>query len=220
MLGIGHHHGGEGPERLLTVAGRLFAAKGFVGASVREILQAADVSRPVLYYHFGSKEGLYLAVARRAATDYEAALARAAAGPGTAAERIRRVCRVHASAVRGGILLAMAAESLPLAASATIHAAESDEAALASLAQARGCRFSNGFMFRSGIGPTKRKQYSVSGKPGRAGKIKPVAAIVLGGIKRSTGLGQDFIQFRSLVGWAECKSGCVAFVTEFRRSRR
>jgi AcrR family transcriptional regulator len=117
MLGIGHHHGGEGPERLLTVAGRLFAAKGFVGASVREILQAADVSRPVLYYHFGSKEGLYLAVARRAATDYEAALARAADGPGTAAERIRRVCRVHASAVRGGILLAMAAESLPLAAS-------------------------------------------------------------------------------------------------------
>jgi AcrR family transcriptional regulator len=117
MLGIGHHHGGEGPERLLTVAGRLFAAKGFVGASVREILEAADVSRPVLYYHFGSKEGLYLAVARRAATDYEAALARAAGGSGTAAERIRRVCRVHASAVRGGILLAMAAEALPLAAS-------------------------------------------------------------------------------------------------------
>ena len=117
MLGIGHHHGGEGPERLLAAAGRLFAAKGFVGASVREILQAADVSRPVLYYHFGSKEGLYLAVARRAATDYEAALARAAAGAGTASERIRRVCRVHASAVHGGILLAMAAEALPLAAS-------------------------------------------------------------------------------------------------------
>jgi AcrR family transcriptional regulator len=117
MLGIGHHHGGEGPERLLTVAGRLFAAKGFLGASVREILQAADVSRPVLYYHFGSKEGLYLAVARRAATDYEAALARAAEGPGTAAERIRRVCRVHASAVHGGTLLAVAAEAVPLAAS-------------------------------------------------------------------------------------------------------
>jgi len=117
MLGIGHHHGGEGPERLLTVAGRLFAAKGFLGASVREILEAADVSRPVLYYHFGSKEGLYLAVARRAATDYEAALARAAEGPGTAAERIRRVCRVHASAVHGGTLLAVAAEAVPLAAS-------------------------------------------------------------------------------------------------------
>jgi AcrR family transcriptional regulator len=80
-------------------------------------LEAADVSRPVLYYHFGSKEGLYLAVARRAATDYEAALARAAEGPGTAAERIRRVCRVHASAVHGGTLLAVAAEAVPLAAS-------------------------------------------------------------------------------------------------------
>ncbi|MFZ9886279.1 MAG: TetR/AcrR family transcriptional regulator [Myxococcota bacterium] len=39
-------------------AAELFAKKGFAGASVREIAAAAGVTKPTLYYHFGSKEGL------------------------------------------------------------------------------------------------------------------------------------------------------------------
>lgn len=49
-------------ERLLSEALRLFTAKGFAAASVREIVEGAGVTKPVLYYYFGSKEGLYLEI--------------------------------------------------------------------------------------------------------------------------------------------------------------
>ena len=37
----------------------VFAAKGYHGASIREIVDAAGAAAPTLYYHFGSKKGLY-----------------------------------------------------------------------------------------------------------------------------------------------------------------
>ncbi len=49
-------------ERLLTEALRLFTSKGFAAATVREIVEGAGVTKPVLYYYFGSKEGLYLEI--------------------------------------------------------------------------------------------------------------------------------------------------------------
>lgn len=49
-------------ERLLTEALRLFTSRGFSATSVREIVEAAGVTKPVLYYYFGSKEGLYLEI--------------------------------------------------------------------------------------------------------------------------------------------------------------
>ncbi len=47
-------------ERLLGAASRLFATKGYAATTVREIVEAAGVTKPVLYYYFGSKEGLFL----------------------------------------------------------------------------------------------------------------------------------------------------------------
>ena len=49
-------------QRLLETATELFAEKGYAGTSVREIVQKAGVSRPVLYYYFKSKDGLFYAV--------------------------------------------------------------------------------------------------------------------------------------------------------------
>jgi AcrR family transcriptional regulator len=57
-----------GPQRrqqLIEVGRRLFAEKGFEGTSVEEIAAAAGVSKPVLYEHFGGKEGLYAVVVDR-----------------------------------------------------------------------------------------------------------------------------------------------------------
>ncbi len=96
-------------RRLLSTAVRLFAEKGFAGISVREITRVARVTRPVLYYHFGNKKGLYLAAARKAAHDYEAALGNATASIGTTRDRIRRVCLAHAASARERALLATAA---------------------------------------------------------------------------------------------------------------
>ena len=49
-------------DRLLETASHLFAEKGYASTSVREIVARAGVSKPVLYYYFQSKEGLYYAI--------------------------------------------------------------------------------------------------------------------------------------------------------------
>ena len=43
----------------------LFAEKGFEGTSVEEIAARADVSKPVVYEHFGGKEGIYAVIVDR-----------------------------------------------------------------------------------------------------------------------------------------------------------
>lgn len=52
-------------EQLLDIGRRLFAEKGFEGTSVEEIASHAGVSKPVVYEHFGGKEGLYAVVVDR-----------------------------------------------------------------------------------------------------------------------------------------------------------
>jgi AcrR family transcriptional regulator len=52
-------------EQLLDVGRKLFAEKGFEGTSVEEIAAKAQVSKPVVYEHFGGKEGLYAVVVDR-----------------------------------------------------------------------------------------------------------------------------------------------------------
>ena len=48
--------------RLLQAAISLFGEKGYASTSVREIVVKAGVTKPVLYYYFESKEGLFLAI--------------------------------------------------------------------------------------------------------------------------------------------------------------
>jgi AcrR family transcriptional regulator len=57
--------GTERRQQLLTVARELFAEKGFEGASIEEIANRANVSKPVVYEHFGGKEGIYAVVVDR-----------------------------------------------------------------------------------------------------------------------------------------------------------
>ncbi|MDO4613887.1 MAG: TetR/AcrR family transcriptional regulator [Actinomycetaceae bacterium] len=52
-------------EQLLKVARQVFASHGFEGASMEEIAQAADVSKPVVYEHFGGKDAIYAVVVDR-----------------------------------------------------------------------------------------------------------------------------------------------------------
>ena len=57
--------GAERREQLLDVGRGLFAARGYDGTSVEEIALRAGVSKPVVYEHFGGKEGLYAVVVDR-----------------------------------------------------------------------------------------------------------------------------------------------------------
>jgi AcrR family transcriptional regulator len=57
--------GKERREQLLDVGRRLFAERGLDGTSIEEIAAKAGVSKPVVYEHFGGKEGLYAVVVDR-----------------------------------------------------------------------------------------------------------------------------------------------------------
>jgi AcrR family transcriptional regulator len=57
--------GAQRREQLIDVARGLFAEKGYDGTAVEEIAARAEVSKPVVYEHFGGKQGLYAVVVDR-----------------------------------------------------------------------------------------------------------------------------------------------------------
>lgn len=64
----------NGKLRLVKVAMRMFAEKGYDGITVRDISAAADVSVGLINHHFGSKEGLREAVDRYFIEQFEEVL--------------------------------------------------------------------------------------------------------------------------------------------------
>ncbi len=57
--------GAQRREQLLDVGRKVFATRGFEATTVEEIAARAGVSKPVVYEHFGGKEGLYAVVVDR-----------------------------------------------------------------------------------------------------------------------------------------------------------
>jgi AcrR family transcriptional regulator len=57
--------GAQRRQQLLDIGRELFGQKGFEATSIEEIAARADVSKPVVYEHFGGKEGLYAVVVDR-----------------------------------------------------------------------------------------------------------------------------------------------------------
>ena len=55
---------GSARQRLLAAATDLFTQRGYAATTVREIVGAAGVTKPVLYYYFRNKEGIYLELMR------------------------------------------------------------------------------------------------------------------------------------------------------------
>lgn len=79
-------------QQLLDAALTLFSSKGYAATSVRELVEAAGVTKPVLYYYFNSKEGLYLTLMQDALEDFYQAAQQAVAAPGNVTERITGYC--------------------------------------------------------------------------------------------------------------------------------
>lgn len=61
-------------KQLLDIAERLFVTNGYEVTTLEDIVREAGVTRPVIYEHYGSKEGVFLACAHRARTQFEDAL--------------------------------------------------------------------------------------------------------------------------------------------------
>jgi AcrR family transcriptional regulator len=67
---------GGARDQLIAHATPIFAAKGFAGASTREICEAAEANVAAIHYYFGDKEGLYRAVLLKPITEMTAAFGR------------------------------------------------------------------------------------------------------------------------------------------------
>ena len=74
--------------RLIEAGISLFAEKGYTGTSVREIVEKAGVSKPVLYYYFHNKQGLFRVILDSAAEKFEQILKDIVTTPGTVLERL------------------------------------------------------------------------------------------------------------------------------------
>lgn len=61
-------------QQMLEQAGVVFAERGFHAASMDEIAERADISKPMIYAYFGSKEGLYSAYLMRTGEQLLAAM--------------------------------------------------------------------------------------------------------------------------------------------------
>ncbi|MFT5484190.1 MAG: AcrR family transcriptional regulator [Halieaceae bacterium] len=84
----------ERRQQLLNVARDVFAEHGFDATALEQIAEQAGVSRPILYSHFGDKEGLFEAVVDREIVRLTAVVSQSLALPGEPEELLERALRV------------------------------------------------------------------------------------------------------------------------------
>ena len=87
-------------DRILQRALELFSDRGYDATSVREICEAAKVTKPTLYHFYGSKEGVYQALVQGALTRFRADMLQALAGEGSLRAHLVGMARAYVAAVR------------------------------------------------------------------------------------------------------------------------
>jgi AcrR family transcriptional regulator len=88
-------------DRILQGALELFSSKGYDATSVREICEAAGITKPTLYHFYGSKEGVYRALVEGVLERFRSQLLDQIAQPGPVVLRLQRVARAYFDAARG-----------------------------------------------------------------------------------------------------------------------
>ena len=81
----------ETRQLILAVALRHFADRGYAGTSVQDIVDEAKVAKPMLYYYFQSKAGLYQALIDQAHDERYALMLEAAQGHETLREKLTAI---------------------------------------------------------------------------------------------------------------------------------
>ncbi|HEX8203216.1 MAG TPA: TetR/AcrR family transcriptional regulator [Isosphaeraceae bacterium] len=82
-------------RHIARVAARLFAGRGYDATPVRAIAEAAGVTKPTLYYHFGSKEGLAQALLTVPMARLEATLRGILERAGAPVDRLGELVEAH-----------------------------------------------------------------------------------------------------------------------------
>jgi AcrR family transcriptional regulator len=85
-------------DRILQKALELFSEKGYDATSVREICEAAGITKPTLYHFYGSKEGVYRAIVEGALERFRTDMVLALSGEGSLRDRLVRMARAYVDA--------------------------------------------------------------------------------------------------------------------------
>lgn len=85
----------EGARCILEAAEQLFAEHGFDGVTMHAIAERSGVSKANIFHHFGSKEGLYMAVIRTACHKAEPLLQELVQNSGSLSERLAHFTEAH-----------------------------------------------------------------------------------------------------------------------------
>ncbi len=86
--------GNEAEARLLESALRLFSEKGYEGTSIREIIEGAGVTRPVLYYYFQNKEDLFRRLVESMFNEFASRLEEISGGYAESVGRLKALMRL------------------------------------------------------------------------------------------------------------------------------
>ena len=81
-------------ERILSTALDLFAVRGYDATAVREICEAAGITKPTLYHFFGSKDGVLQALVQGGFEHFRTLVQAAIETPGTFRHRIKVLARL------------------------------------------------------------------------------------------------------------------------------
>lgn len=87
-------------DRIYRSAARLYALHGYDGTSIREIAEAAGVTKPLVHYHFESKERLFSSLLVESLDRCQCEAAAIAGRDDAAADRLRDLLRALADAAR------------------------------------------------------------------------------------------------------------------------
>jgi AcrR family transcriptional regulator len=82
------------PE-IIDAAARVFAERGFHGASTQDIADVLGIRQASLYYYFASKEGALELVCLKGVEGFFEAAKSIATGPGPAGEKLARLIKSH-----------------------------------------------------------------------------------------------------------------------------
>jgi AcrR family transcriptional regulator len=82
------------PE-IIEAAARVFAERGFHGATTQDIADVLGIRQASLYYYFPSKEGALELVCVQGAAGYFEVAKAIATGPGSAADKLARLIKAH-----------------------------------------------------------------------------------------------------------------------------
>ena len=88
---------------LLASALKLFNQKGYATTTVREIVADAGVTKPVLYYYFGNKEGIYLELFEGPLREFEELLEGFSSEGGRTRDKLTALCEATSDLYRNNL---------------------------------------------------------------------------------------------------------------------